>query len=808
MKRFLLLQLFVLLAGILHAQNFWHPVSSPTDVIHWVSEINDTLYGNEYTTQGWTIKRQQNGIWFTMPTIPVDSAEWPKNILRFQGDLYALTATDLYRFSNGQWQSVVNGTDFLFQTVYKNKIIIIGDYWSINGQTAYGFATYDGTTIEPLKDHNGQTAWLWGTKFYAMEYNNKLYVTGDLQYSSNGSISCNMQVWNDSVWADAFPGGTYFGPIGIMAELNGELYFHMSPLPSSGMPVFKLQGGNISQISTLAPGLSLTTGLGGVGTTIGLTNHNNQLWCISQVNDSTSSGVVQSRYTLLRHNGTHWQDQQDSLTVNWTGALYLMPLYYESYIQWLTSANGYLHAWGIKQTPSPGFVYVKDSTSVTLSLATVETNTGICVIDSAKRYLQNELTITNNNGFTKISTSANGPRLLDLPIGTNSTLQIGYDKTTYPYHTVQMCSDTLVNLNLATSSTQPVHFYLDPSVPAYDVAVKSVTGQFGWRCRSGFNQNYFVKVSNVGTLDLPAVSVDVAYPMQSQFLVSNLLPDSTQAGHVFFTLDSLPVGQERTILVKIQNPTTLPLWDTVSYTATALIANADSNLANNSFTLEQLVTAAYDPNNKLVSPEMLKTWGGEAKYHINFQNLGNDTAFKVVIIDTLPAEVYPETFRFISASHPVNYRLDSNLLVFEFNNILLPDSATDADGSMGYVQFALDMDDQLAQTDTIKNRAFIYFDFQPAVITNYAKTFYSPDIGGFEHSTKSLHIYPNPTTGIFRVTSPQKAEFAVYNQFGQSVWSGLLQANEEQVLDLSHLPNGIYMIRSDSGWAEKIIIQR
>lgn len=53
-----------------------------------------------------------------------------------------------------------------------------------------------------------------------------------------------------------------------------------------------------------------------------------------------------------------------------------------------------------------------------------------------------------------------------------------------------------------------------------------------------------------------------------------------------------------------------------------------------------MITGSYDPNDKSNSPLgidsiHLVTPGTPIDYTIRFQNTGNDTAFKVVIIDTL-----------------------------------------------------------------------------------------------------------------------------------------------------------------------------
>lgn len=55
--------------------------------------------------------------------------------------------------------------------------------------------------------------------------------------------------------------------------------------------------------------------------------------------------------------------------------------------------------------------------------------------------------------------------------------------------------------------------------------------------------------------------------------------------------------------------------------------------------------------------------------------MGNDTAFHVLVTDTLSSILNPETFEYIAASHPVNIARVGNILKFDFPQInLLPKS--------------------------------------------------------------------------------------------------------------------------------------
>ncbi len=109
------------------------------------------------------------------------------------------------------------------------------------------------------------------------------------------------------------------------------------------------------------------------------------------------------------------------------------------------------------------------------------------------------------------------------------------------------------------------------------------------------------------------------------------------------------------------------------------------------------------------------------EYRIDFQNTGNDTAFNVVLIDTISKSLDLLSFLPIASSHPYILDVDSpGVLKFEFDNILLPDSGTNEALSKGFVVFSINRDSSLTEGDTISNSASIYFDFNQPIITNTA----------------------------------------------------------------------------------------
>ncbi len=135
------------------------------------------------------------------------------------------------------------------------------------------------------------------------------------------------------------------------------------------------------------------------------------------------------------------------------------------------------------------------------------------------------------------------------------------------------------------------------------------------------------------------------------------------------------------------------------------------------------IMGSYDPNDKLVSPggvgeEHFTTPEDEFEYTIRFQNVGNDTAFNVYILDTISQHLDVSTFVSGAASHPYEVQIiEGNIIRWDFPNILLVDSLTNEPDSHGFVKFNISQKPNNPDGTVIENIAGIYFDFNEPIIT-------------------------------------------------------------------------------------------
>ncbi len=131
---------------------------------------------------------------------------------------------------------------------------------------------------------------------------------------------------------------------------------------------------------------------------------------------------------------------------------------------------------------------------------------------------------------------------------------------------------------------------------------------------------------------------------------------------------------------------------------------------------------SFDPNDKQgfplgITDEHCIDPGVAIDYLVRFQNTGTDTAFTVIIRDTLSEFLDVSSIYFVNASHDYTLAIDGQAIAFTFNDILLPDSTTNEPASNGFVKFQVTPNTNDIGT-MIENKAAIYFDFNEAVITN------------------------------------------------------------------------------------------
>lgn len=235
--------------------------------------------------------------------------------------------------------------------------------------------------------------------------------------------------------------------------------------------------------------------------------------------------------------------------------------------------------------------------------------------------------------------------------------------------------------------------------------------------------NYWLSIKNEGTTN-PDGLIELVLDSAINYVSSSLPPDSVIGQKVYWYFDSLHFSNETRIQVEVQMPNFMSIGDNmISELKVKEVINGNI-IYTNVDTLAQVLVCAYDPNDKSVTPQGFGAPGyiknnQELEYLVRFQNTGNDTAIDVMIRDQLSNYLDWNSLEPISSSHNMQVWIEQNgEAVFKFENIMLPDSNVNEIESHGFVKFKINMLPDLELSSSIYNTANIYFDLNPAVVTN------------------------------------------------------------------------------------------
>jgi hypothetical protein len=151
--------------------------------------------------------------------------------------------------------------------------------------------------------------------------------------------------------------------------------------------------------------------------------------------------------------------------------------------------------------------------------------------------------------------------------------------------------------------------------------------------------------------------------------------------------------------------------------------------------------------------------GAAATFLVRFQNVWNDTVYQMVVRDTLDPRFDVESFTMVAASHPYNLLLDgSNVIRWYFTEILLPDSASNFAGSIGFILYNVKPKPFITPGQSIANQACFTMENYPEYCTNQAYLWIDED-ADVENPEKKFdfQVVPNPNYGQFEIRQSQEA---------------------------------------------------
>ena len=425
---------------------------------------------------------------------------------------------------------------------------------------------------------------------------------------------------------------------------------------------------------------------------------------------------------------------------------------------------------------------------------------GNCIMDAGEPGNANMMIIATGNGLTYYAnTDSNGFYDIQVLPGT-------YTVTAYT-NTGGSCieSSCIASYTPTLSGTGVVssgNNFGFTSGPAFDLVVHT-----GYLPSSpGSTKEYWVYYYNQGSAPVNNVVLTFVHDPNLTLISTNPPFSSYDAATYTITwnLGTVPVSQwivwTQQVTMEFNVPSNLPLGTLLTAYDSITPVVGDCNPSNNVQFLADVVSGSHDPNVKEVSPSGDITDADSVlNYTIRFQNTGNAPATKVVVIDTLSPLVNPASLVVGASNFPYKYTLSGNgIITFTFDPIYLPDSAQSADSSIGFVNYSVNVRSGNPIGTQIKNTASIYFDLNPAVVTNTTVSTISLSTTGIRNITAgdmSITVSPTPVhdKSLFSIEGATgEVLFEINDVAGQKIFEKTT-TDPNVVFDSGTFAPGIYI---------------
>lgn len=319
---------------------------------------------------------------------------------------------------------------------------------------------------------------------------------------------------------------------------------------------------------------------------------------------------------------------------------------------------------------------------------------------------------------------------------------------------------------------------------------------YAQEARPGYENRLFLTCTNYGTVPMNA-TLTLDFDAGQSWVGSSITPTTLAGQTATWDLGTMPFAAVTQMTVDLYTDATVPLGTPLLHTLTAMPVEGDETPDDNIVLWNDTVVGSYDPNDKLISPATLtpaEVAAGQTpiEYTVRFQNTGTYLAERVVILDTLPDGLVPESIQFLASSHDNHWYVTDGVLHVVHEDIMLPDSTSDEPGSHGYVMFRIMPRTDLMEGEQVHNIAHIVFDFNEPIITPPAVFTVSTPTGVGDVATAPIGIHPNPVRDRLWVSGVDgPVPYRVRDVHGRTVQQGTLA---QGAVDVAALPAGMYVI--------------
>ena len=344
-------------------------------------------------------------------------------------------------------------------------------------------------------------------------------------------------------------------------------------------------------------------------------------------------------------------------------------------------------------------------------------------------------------------------------------------------------------------------FAIQPTIIKDSLSI--IATPLNFRARPGFSFPYLISSENVGTI---TTNPTVHFIWDSSKLILDSISNTSAinlGNDLSWNISNFAPGQMDNVVAYFRVKTTTAIGDSINH-----IAIISDGIASATDSGRIIVRGSYDPNEKQATPVLTPAQcalGKYIDYTIHFQNTGTDTAFTVVIADTLSSNLIDSSLQIINSSHNCKTTQNGNKIFFEFKNILLPDSNINEKKSQGFISFKVKPKPTLVNGNTVENKASIYFDYNTPIVTNTAITQINTSgvvlpvqMNSYDvrkvNENKVLNFWATATETNALLFNVQRSDDArIFKTFGKVLAKGNSNHYEfTDVLSINSLPSTLY----------------
>lgn len=382
--------------------------------------------------------------------------------------------------------------------------------------------------------------------------------------------------------------------------------------------------------------------------------------------------------------------------------------------------------------------------------------------------------------------------------------------TVYAFSIVSLGS----NMTVSCPSSGIIYDTISPSVviyPAKSFGLQCITGgghdlsvwgYTRWQPNAGSSS---ILVQN-STCTAVSPVVSMSFSSKYSFLSATPTPASVVGNVITWNLSSATASNNPTqrinALFTTSGPTRVP-GDTAISSFIVSPITGDIVTPNNNWNDTGVIRGPFDPNDIDVSPAGYIPSGTVLDYTVRFENMGNDTAHNVYVLDTVSNNLDMNSLELLASSARMDIVFSNagglNIIKFDFPNIKLLDSSFHNE-CKGSFRFRMKTKDGLADGTLIPHRVGIYFDGNDVVMTNNAQDTIGipapPPPVSVTAATMGAKIFPNPAREQLAITTTAAnsySSFTITNAVGQ-VYVRQQISDTHTIVDIKTLPAGIYYV--------------